>query len=260
MIKYHKNEKSQFKSQAIAFWALAACLSLYVYGVHVEAMSSSNYKIQSDSINFGGGGSNSGSYSLQDTVGEIATGISSSTNYVMKAGYQQMRDVVLAVVPPSNVTMPAIGGVTGGTADGSTNFKVTTDDAAGYTATIQASTSPALQSVTSNLSDYVPSSGNPDYAFTYAATSSVFGFTAEGTDIVQRFKDDGSHCNAGAGDTAYACWDGLSTSPKTIVTRTSANQPSGTITTLRFRAASGSSHVQPDGQYIATTTVTVVAL
>jgi hypothetical protein len=226
-----------------------------------DTMSSTNYRIQSDSANFGGGRSVSSSYKLQDTAGEIATGPSSSANFNLRAGYQQMQATYLAVTGASNVTMsPALGGITGGTSNGSTSFTVTTDDPAGYIGTIQASSSPALQSANGSFADYVPAGAAPDFAFTNAATASSFAFSPQGADIATRFKDNGSACNTGSGDTAGACWDGLSTSPATLIARTSANQPTGTLTTLKFRAASGSSHIQPDGTYVATTTVTILAL
>lgn len=234
---------------------------IFIHSAYGQVMSSSNYHIQSDSVNFGGVRSTSASYTIEDTLGESATGISSSTNYVMKAGYQQMQEVVIAITAVANVTMsPTIPGVTGGTANGSTVFTVTTDDIAGYTATITASSSPALQSPLSSFADYVPGGANPDFTFSNGATASTFAFSPEGADIDQRFKDNGSACNTGPGDTANTCWDGLSTSAKTILTRTTSNTPNGTDTTIKFRASSGSSHIQVNGTYVATTTITVVAL
>ena len=239
----------------------AACIIGAAQTVQGQAMSSSHYKIQSDSMNFGGARSTSALYTIEDSLGEVATGISSSTNYRLKAGYQQMQEVALAVIPAGNVALsPAISGVTGGTSNGSASFTVTTDDQAGYTATITASSSPALKSATDSFADYVPAGAAPDLTFMNAAGASSFAFSPEGADIDQRFKDNGLACNAGSSDTANACWDGLSTSPKTIATRTSSNQPAGTVTTVKFRAASGSSHIQTDGTYAATTTITVTAL
>lgn len=54
-----------------------------------QAMSSTNYKVEIDSVNFGGTRSTSGSYGAEDTLGESATGISSSASYGLSAGYQQ---------------------------------------------------------------------------------------------------------------------------------------------------------------------------
>jgi hypothetical protein len=55
-----------------------------------SAMSSTNYGIEFDSINSGGDDiSSSTNYRVQDTVGEQATGFSTSTNYQLQAGYRQ---------------------------------------------------------------------------------------------------------------------------------------------------------------------------
>lgn len=249
---------------ALGLIALSASLSVFfilAHDAYGQAMSSSNYKIQSQSINFGGVRSASGNYTIEDTAGEIATGISSSTNYVMGAGYQQMNVVYLSVTQASNVTMsPSLGGLTGGTSNGSTSFIVTTDDPAGYTATIQASSSPALHDATDSFADYIPAGAAPDFSFTYAAASSTFGFSPKGADITARYQDNTSACGTGSSQTAGACWDGLSTSPKPFLSRTSNNTPSGSTITLNFRAGIGTSRDQTNGTYIATTTVTVIAL
>lgn len=231
---------------------------------HAQVMQSAHYTMEEQSVNFGGGYSTSTNYIQESTLGEIATGLSSSTNYIMNAGYQQMDVVAISVVPPGNVVMsPAIGGVTGGTSNGSTTYTVTTDDAAGYTSNIMASSSPALvntSSSTNSFADYSPSGAAPDLTFSIPATASAFAFSPSGTDADQRFLNNTSVCNAGAISTAQACWDGLSTSPKNVADRTSDNQPAGTVTTLWFRASSGSSHIQVNGTYVATTTLTVLPL
>lgn len=226
-----------------------------------QVMSSTNYKLESDSINFAGGRSASGSYIIEDTAGEIATGLSSSANFIMKAGYQQNSVVTISVTPASNVTMsPSIGGLTGGTANGQTSFNVVTDNPAGYTATIKAQSSPALVTATDSFADYVPTGADPDFSFVNASNASSFAFSPEGADTASRYLNSGITCGLGSSETADACWDGLSTTDKTILNRTSSNQPAGTTSVIKFRAASGSSHVQQDGVYVATTTVTVLSL
>ncbi len=238
--------------------------ALFVFAFQVsnaEMMSSSNYKVEIDSINFGGGRSLSGSYTIEDTAGEVGTGVSSSTNFTMQAGYQQYSTSNLYVTPASNVTMsPSIPGLTGGTSNGQTSLTVSTDNPAGYETKIKADNSPALITSYDSFADYVPAGANPDYAFTNTSTNSTFAFTPEGSDIVTRYKNSGVSCGVGGSDDSNACWDGLSTSDRTIAIRNSSNMPAGTVTTLRFRAESGSSHVQADGVYTATTTITVVSL
>ncbi len=252
LIRYKKSRKVV---------AVIVIILLPIFHSDAEVMSSSNFKLESDSINFAGNRSASGSYIIEDTLGELATGISSSTNYTMKAGYQQVGIVTISVTAASDVVMsPSIGGLTGGTSNGQTSFTVTTDNPAGYTTTISAEGNPALNTATDSFADYVPAGAVPDFTFTNASDSSSFAFTPEGTDIDDRYKDSGVVCGVGALDTANACWDGLSIAGKTILNRTSSNQPAGTASTIKFRAESGSSHVQEDGVYVATTTITVLTL
>lgn len=230
----------------------------YVFG---QVMQSSSYRIQDDSINVGGGFASSTRYHMEDTAGEVGTGFSSSTNYIMNAGYQQMHDFYLALSSISNVTLsPSLGGLTGGTSNGSTAFVATTDSYAGYQVTIAASTSPAMQSGTATIPDYTPSGGIPDFSFSVAASQSRFAFSPEGADIPVRYQDNGVSCNAAGGDTALSCWDGLSTSPLVIASRASANHPAGTETQLKFRVGIGASSAQDEGVYSATTTVTLLPL
>jgi hypothetical protein len=155
---------------------------------------------------------------------------------------------------------PSFGGVTGGTANGQTSFTVTTDNPAGYSATIAATMSPALRTSADSFTDYVPAGAVPDFTFTNASTNSSFAFTPESTDLDVDYEDSGGVCGVAGSDTADACWNGLSTTGKTILNRTSSNNPSGTASTIKFRAESGSNHIQVDGVYMATTTITVVAL
>lgn len=226
-----------------------------------QVMQSANYRIESDSVNFGGGLSSSTNYALESTGGEIATGESTSTSYALKAGYQQMVTRFISLSAPSSVTMsPSIVGITGGTSNGSTTVTVITDSAAGYSLTINAGVSPAMVKGSDSILDYVPVSG-PDYTFTTATDAALFGYSPSGVDVVQRFKDDGvSVCNTGSSETVLACWDGLSTTGVTIAQRASANTPSGSTTTVYFRVGIGSGVNQTAGIYTATTTLTAVSL
>ena len=235
---------------------LMVCVSL----VSAQVMQSTNYRIQSDSINFGGGFSTSTSYTLESTAGEVATGDSVSASYNLKAGYQQMVNTFISMTAASSVTMtPSIPGVTGGVANGSTTVTVTTDSASGYQMTIAASQSPAMKKGSDSIADYLPA-GAPDFAFVTNPADSHLGYSPSGIDVNARFKDNGISCNTGASETELACWDGLSTSPVEIVRRTSANTPNGSTTTVNFRVGIGGAVVQTSGTYTATTTLTAVSL
>lgn len=240
---------------------LTSLLFLFLNVVGAEVRSSPSYKLQSDSINFGGGLSSSSNYSLESTAGEVATGDSDSPSYRLRAGYQQMQEVFISMTAPSPVVMtPNILGITGGTANGSTSVSVLTDSSGGYELTIVAESAPAMQKGSDTIADYVPvASPDPDFSFTTPATTAHFGFSPEGSDIVNRFRDDGLLCNASSGDTTLACWDGIGTSNK-VIARGTANQPSGATTTLNFRLVVGGSIVVPAGDYFATTTLTALPL
>ncbi len=233
------------------------------YGlVWALGMTSSTYKIQDDSINFGGGRGNSTTYTLESTLGEVATGDSNSASYKLHAGYQQMNTVYLAMTAAANVTMsPSLAGVTGGTANGSAVTTVTTDDAAGYELYYKASSSPAMKGNTSgdSIANYVPTTSDPDFTFSVPSSAAEFGFTPEGTDIANKYRDNGSTCNTGTNDTADACWNAVPTTNELIAKRTSANTPSGTATTLKFRITIGSSGFKLEDTYTATTTITALA-
>lgn len=230
--------------------------------VAAQAMQSTSYKIQSDSINIGGGSGSSTTYRLESTVGEVATGRSTSASYEIGAGFQQMQETYLALTAPNDITLtPDLGGITGGESNGSTAVTAATDSAGGYQLSIAASTSPAMQSgVGDMIPDYAPAGANPDFAFAVVAGTSSLGFTPEGTDIAARFKDNGSVCGTGSADASLSCWDGLSTSGETIAERTSSNHPLGTETEIHFRVGIGSTAMQAPGTYVATTTLTLIAL
>jgi len=228
-----------------------------------QVRSSAHYRLQSDSVNFGGGLSTSTSYRQESTFGEVATGESTSTAYSLHAGYQQMQEVFLSLSTTGNVVMsPNLPGLTGGVSNGSATFTVITDSPSGYNLLIKAENSPAMQSVnsTSTIADYVPVGTDADFSFSTAAGQAHFGYTPEGSDIVQAFKDNGSACNVGNLDTSLACWEGLSTTDKIIAQNTNATHPDGATTTIRFRVGIGSGAGVTSGVYIATTTVTALPL
>lgn len=227
-----------------------------------QVMQSTNYQIDSDSVNVTGGFAESSSYQMESTVGEVGTGDSDSTSFSVRAGFQQMQAVQVSLSPIGNVILsPSIPGVSGGTANGSTTFTVITDSPAGYEVVMSAEASPALQEQASanTIADYIPT-GTADYTFSVDASDAHFGYSVESVAAASRFFNDGGSCDTGATNTALQCWDGLSTTTAVVATDSSANQPAGTDVTVHFRVGIGGSVSQPPGTYIATTTVTAIAL
>jgi len=235
-------------------------LSLHLAGAQV--MTSTNYQIQSDSINASGGLSSSTNYAIESSMGEVGTGRQSSASYALRAGYQQMQEVYIAIASASSslTLSPSIPGVTGGVSNGSTTVTVKTDNLSGYELTIKATSNPALQKGADSIPDYSPATANPDYTFNTGAADAHFGYTPDGADVVQRFLDDGSACNTGAGNTAASCWDGLSTTAVPISSASTANHPAGTATVVHFRVRLGGAVAQAPGVYMATTTLTALPL
>ena len=238
-----------------------AILIVYPFISDGQVRESTSYKIESDSINIGGGYGSSTNYQSESTVGEIATGRSTSTSYKIDAGYQQTVEATyITVSAPANITLDPINGLTGGSATSSATWKVTTNNNSGYSMTIKASTNPALKSSNDDFEDYTPAGLVPDFDFSIASTDAEFGFSPSGSDILSKFKDNGSACGVSTSDTLYKCWDGLSTSEATISQSASSNDPSGTDTVVHFQAESGNQKILTAGTYQATITVTAVAL
>lgn len=248
----------QFLILIIIFSLLEVTYSVFAY-----EMSSSNYRIWESSINVGGlDVQTSTSYRLRETVGEPVVGEATSTSYKLKMGYQPMLETYISFsVSTSSVELlPSIGGLTGGTATGSYTATVITDNPAGYSLYVNASTSPALKSGSYSFADYTSAGVDPDYNWLINSTDSEFGFTPEGTDIVQKFKDNGSDtCAVSTNDTADKCWYNLSTSNENISQTYSSNHPLGTQTTIKLQVQSGTGHFQEEAIYQGIIISTAVA-
>ncbi len=165
----------------------------------------------------------------------------------------------------TNVTMtPSLGGITGGTSNGTTTVVVLTNDSSGYTMTIKASTSPAMdgETTTGTIADYTPTAtAIPDFAYS-VPTSAEFGYTVSASttsDLAQKFKDDGaSTCNTGSADTSgsASCWYGLSTVATSTIFRTTATNASGSTSSIAFKLTINAGSFVPEDSYKATTTLT----
>ena len=249
-------------------------ISLYPFWLSGEVlgyeMESGSYRIQESSVNVGGlTEQTSTNYKMRESIGEVATGISTSSSYKLFAGFQQMQEIYLSVaLSTTSLQMsPDIPGITGGTSTATLTATTTTDSPSGYSIYVSASTSPAMKCqsggcnvATDNFADYTPSTpGTPDFNWEVASNAAEFGFTPEGSHIVQKFKDDSSSCNTGSNDTTDACWYNFSTSNEIIAQSYSANHPSGTPTTIKFQAESGPQNNQTSGNYGAVITITVVS-
>ena len=186
-----------------------------------------------------------------------------ATCSILNAGYRQDDTFIstISISSPDDVILgPSFGGILGGTGTGSADWTVTTDDPAGYQVSIKATTTPALIFSAYSFADYMPGAGTPDYDWTVTSSASEFGYSVEGTHTVSKFLDNGTACDTGSGNVTDKCWLGFSTSDESVATSSSPNDPTGTATTIKFRAEAGNQRMQQDGTYVATIVVTAVAL
>jgi hypothetical protein len=235
----------------LSFMLLAGTAGAYV-------ASSTNYRLQSDSINFGGGLSNSDNYNLESTGGEVASGRSSSGTYSANAGFQEMQEVYLAVSGPTTVDLGTVDrSAATFSASASGDWTVVTDNPAGYNMSLRASTNPALRSSDDSFANY----SGTTFAWAVAESESAFGFSPEGDDVVSSFLDNGSSCGVGILDTADSCWAGIGTSNTAIASAGDRTSVAGTVTTLKLKAEIGSEKLstQTIGNYQASLVVTVLA-
>jgi len=165
----------------------------------------------------------------------------------------------------ADVTMtPSLGGLTGGTSNGTTTVVVVTNDSSGYTMTIKASSSPAMQGNTQggSVADYTQASTYvPDFTFS-VPTGEEFGYSVSASttaDLAQKFLDNGSDtCNTGSADTSgtASCWYSLSTTATSTIFRSSETTVYGSTSSVYFKLRINSGSAVPEDTYVATTTLT----
>ena len=181
---------------------------------------------------------------------------------------QQITGELSFLVSAANVTLAAIGGITGGDSEGYTGVRVYTNNSTGFTMTTAASNTPAMMgsASTSTIPNYVPSTANvPDFTFASSTSGqpSQFGYTVTASttgDLSQKFKDNGTTCNTGSSDTngKTSCWYVLGTTATSTIVTASASAATGASSTMFFRVhvpANPSPSVISD-TYFATTTLT----
>lgn len=197
---------------------------------------------------------------LEPTVGQAAT----DTTEI----HQTITAELSVAVASSSLTMDgAIAGITGGSTDSATDVLVITNNSAGYSMTIQFSSSTAMyrNGGGGEIPNYVATS-IPDYTFDSTQVYGQFGYSAYSTtdagDIDPTFLSNGSDtCNTGATAAANTCWlSPSSTAAETIVNRTTATPAEGATTTVQFRVDIPLNPVPAvnTGVYTATATLTAV--
>jgi len=219
--------------------------------------SSTNYRLQSDSVNVGGILSTSTNYKIEDTLGETATGESTSTSYKLRAGYQQMQgtSISISISSAPDIVMDPLT-ISQDTSVGSVTWSVATDNAPGYILSVKAASSPALSdsSTGESFADYTETS--PGVKEQWSVNNAYeFGFSAFGSDVSGYGND--TDCVAGPDiPSGSLLWSGFSTSNIEMAS-SSLPTPSGTDSTLCV-AAEQKGVFAPSGNYLTVITVTAV--
>lgn len=227
--------------------------------VFAYVMSSGDYQIQSDdALTPTGGIGTSANYIFSDTMGQVSSGISDSSLYKIKAGFQHMQDVSLSVSSPGDTTLtPNIPGISGGTANADTHWTVQTDGSAGFDMKLNASTIPAMKLPPDGTYYFDDYPTTPTYNWDIGLNAAKLGFTvvpATANDIVLALADNDSIC--GAGSNVGNCWSGFNgTTPIPIIHRTIRTDVTGENELVAFQAQSNK--FLKSGSYSASITVTV---
>ncbi|HEY1037187.1 MAG TPA: hypothetical protein VGE62_01235 [Candidatus Paceibacterota bacterium] len=165
----------------------------------------------------------------------------------------------ISITAPADSSMSTALGVAQDTAVGTTTWNVKTNNAAGYTLALRASTSPAMQATTT---------GNtiPDYGTATTTTwnvtsgNSAFGYSVFGTGVSTGAWGTGSTCASGGAHIPSTTlkYKGFTTSDFTVMTRTSTTTTTGIDTTVCYAVEQDTFYI-PSGTYQATITATATA-
>lgn len=171
-------------------WRAVCFLTLvfFVPRMCLAQMSSSNYKINADSINAGGEASSSATYKLGDTLGEAVIGEGSSATYKMKAGFQYMVNTYLTLAV--NGSPKDLGTLIPGTpVTGQTIVSVTTDSWNGYA--LNVSKDHKMTHIVDGSTTIDDHNGTIATPVLWSAPNNLgFGFTIiSGTNVDSKWKD-----------------------------------------------------------------------
>lgn len=221
---------------------LLCALSSLVASSCFAAMSSSNYKINADSINAGGDAGSSSSYNLNDTIGEIATGDGASATYKMRAGFQQMVNTYMTLAA-DNQTKDLGELIPGSPVTAETTMTVTTDAWNGYTLAVSKDHKMLNEDNVTTIDDH---NGTISTPLTWESPNDLgFGFTViSGTDVEPKW--------GSSPDFAYAAFPDTSTTAHTK--EGFKNDADDTVVGYKADVSSG----QKIGAYSCTITYTAV--
>jgi hypothetical protein len=167
----------------------------------------------------------------------------------------------IAITSPPDTTMSTSLGVTADTAVATTTWNVRTNNNAGYSMTLHASTFPAMKSGSNYVDDYATTT--MPSVWSVASGNAKFGFSVFGTDVSTATWGTGSFCNGAATSTPSSTlkYYGFSVAAHatSTATRSSTTTPSGIDTVVCYAVEQDGMYI-PSGVYTATITATATTL
>ena len=133
------------------------------------AMSSTNYYIYADALDTGGVNSTSTSYSVQDTIGEAAGDVTTSSSYIVRGGYQgaELGNLTMTI-SASSVGLGTLS--SNQVSVGSSIVSITTDSNTGYSLSIGSVSGAGLAAV----SDGTVTAGVEEYGVAVVGAERAF--------------------------------------------------------------------------------------
>jgi hypothetical protein len=239
-------------------------LSIFVFIAHsVLAMSSTNYRIDSDVIGAFGNLSSSTNYVLGDTGAEEGIGRYSSTNYTASIGFWQFEeaDATMSVNCDESVTLGTIIGT--GRSDLTNNAfscVIATNNPNGYKLQWQA-TGETMNSGSDTIAAFTSVSGNPE-AWSVDASQSEWGARLAKTGTTTY---DATKWGAAATGDSYTASDVYwfkvdHAAGYEIIRRNTATAVGGDTEKILLGTEIGSNKMQPSGTYSVGVVLTATTL
>ena len=222
----------------------------------VLAMTSQNFSVDQDVFGDSGGTASSANYSTDFTTGEAVIGFASSTNYGTNMGFWNITNYAISMSCPSSMAMAGITGY--GKSDLTNNFvdcTIVTDNPAGYTLLVSASTTNMKNANGDTIGPYTPVTPLYPETWSVASNASEWGAKLGSNSTTYDITDWGSNDTYSGGK-----WHNASTSYLSFISRTSATTLLGDDEYIYFGAEVGAEKLQPSGTYSVDIILTAVTL
>lgn len=167
-------------------------------------------------------------------------------------------DAGISITDAANTSMSQNLGVTANTAIATSTWNVKTNNAAGYTLGVRATTSPAMRNGTNNILDYTPAVAATPETWD-VSNNAEFGFSAFGTDVSTGTWGATTNCGAAHVPNATLKYRDFDTSDITIGSRAATTTTAGIDSTVCYAVEQDTFYV-PSGVYQATIVATATAL